>query len=427
MKKSKNNFESDENQMLKSKSLKYKTKNEQLLGNFEDMPKYFQQNNYIRRGYRLNCNTLSKAFKSLFYWHNESVNTCSHLFGAIFFIFLICFTSFFITNFKTQLNNVRQYLYAIEKDYIKLPKIIEDNLFNNLLVNFKKFKYEFEHLKSSINNVYYSSFIALNEIYTKIISNINNISDNLKLFFDSFNRKFILLKENLLDLLQLEDFFLGNKKFQNDINVERSYKLLRTWPLFVFLVSAILCLSFSAIFHLTGIISYNFHRILSRFDYGGVCLLITGSCYPPYYYFFYCEPKYRTFYLTFMSILGLTTFSLCLTNGFNMPEKRVLRGSLFLFFGLSSGIPILHIAFFGNKLKGYNPDTRLIFWYLGGIIYALGAILYLIRYPEKYFPGKFDYFGSSHQLLHFAVLIGVVLHYIACLDAYYSRFNNLCY
>ena len=55
---------------------------------------------------------------------------------------------------------------------------------------------------------------------------------------------------------------------------------------FCFLFSAIICLSFSAFFHLVGNISTSHHRILSRFDYGGVCLLITGSCYPPYYYFF---------------------------------------------------------------------------------------------------------------------------------------------
>ena len=225
--------------------------------------------------------------------------------------------------------------------------------------------------------------------------------------------------------MEFENIIFGKYNL-NNLNSSRPAKKLRTWPLFIFLISAIFCLFFSTTLHLVGNISVNFHRILSRFDYGGVCLLITGSCYPPYYYFFYCEPKYRTFYLTFVTTLGLTTFGLCLTDGFNLPDKRILRGSSFLTFGICSGIPIIHFLIVGESLKGYNNDIRFLYWHLGGITYVIGAILYLIRFPEKYFPGKFDIFGSSHQLLHIAVLIASFFHYIGSLDAYYSRFNNLC-
>jgi hypothetical protein len=41
---------------------------------------------YILRGYRLNHNSFWLALKSLFSYHNESVNTWSHLIGALFFI-----------------------------------------------------------------------------------------------------------------------------------------------------------------------------------------------------------------------------------------------------------------------------------------------------------------------------------------------------
>ena len=106
--------------------------------------------------------------------------------------------------------------------------------------------------------------------------------------------------------------------------------------LFIFLVSAILCLSFSATFHLIGGISKTYHTILSRFDYAGISLLITGSCFPPYYYFFYCESKLRIFYLSFMTIFGLSTFFLSLTNNYNKPEMRTFRGRLYLLFGISA-------------------------------------------------------------------------------------------
>ena len=329
------------------------------------------------------------------------------------------FTSYFITNYKTQLKNVKICINEIEKENINLSNKLGDDTFNTLKNKFNAFKYDLESLNYNMNNIYKSSFNALNETYYKIY---NNISRNLKKYMYSFNLKFKELREKLLDLIELENISLGNSK----INNLRLPKLLATWPLFVFLFSAIICLSFSAFFHLVGNISISHHRILSRFDYGGVCLLITGSCYPPYYYFFYCEPNYRLFYLTFMTTFGLTTFGLCLTNGFNLPDKRILRGSSFLTFGISAGIPIVHFIIAKEGLKGYSNDTRFMFWYLGSITYVSGALLYLIRFPEKYYPGKFDFFGSSHQLLHIAVLIAVFFHYIGSLDAYYSRFNNLC-
>ena len=397
---------------------KHVEKDEILLGNFEDIPKYFRHNEYIKKGYRVNCNSIPKALKSLFILHNESVNIWSHLSGALFFIILIWYTSFFITNYKTLLKNVKLSFYEIEKEYSKLPKLINDDKFNPLVKHLNLFKYDFENLKSDINKIYISSFIKLNETY-------NKISDNLQKYYYLLNKKFLEFREKLLDLMEFENITFGKYNL-NNLNSSRPAKKLRTWPLFIFLISAIFCLFFSTTLHLVGNISVNFHRILSRLDYGGICLLITGSCYPPYYYFLYCEPKYRTFYLTFMTTLGLTTFGLCLTDGFNLPEKRILRGSSFLTFGICSGIPIIHFFTVGENLKGYNNDIRLLYWYLGGITYVIGAILYLIRFPEKYFPGKFDIFGSSHQLLHIAVLIASFFHYIGSLDAYYSRFNNLC-
>ena len=402
-------------------NIKKEEEDEIILGKFEQIPKYFRHNESIKTGYRLNCNTLSKAFKSLFILHNESVNIWSHLFGAIFFIFLIWYTTIFITNYKTLFKDIKQSLYNIEKDYLNLPSKINDTIFNNLINNFISFKNDFVYLKSNVNKIYISSFITLNETYSKI----NKISHNLQNFYNSFKPKFIELREKFLDLMELENITLG-KNEQNILDPLRPSKKLRTWPLFIFLISAIICLSFSSFFHLTGQISTNFHRILSRFDYGGVCLLITGSCYPPYYYFYYCEPKYRIFYLTFMTTFGLSTFGLCLTNGFNLPDKRILRGSAFLTFGICSGIPILQVICMGDRINGYNTETRFLFWYLGSIIYVIGAVLYLFRFPERYFPGKFDIFGSSHQLLHIAVLIAVFCHYIGCLDAYYSRFGKIC-
>ena len=130
----------------------------------------------------------------------------------------------------------------------------------------------------------------------------------------------------------------------------------------------------------------NYANILSRFDYGGISLLISGSCYPPYYYFFYYSKFFRNFYIIFITTFGIGTFLGSLTDDFNKPKRRSLRGILYLIFGLCTGIPILHMAFF---------------------------------------PKTFDYFGASHQIFHVLVFFGAFFHFIGSLDAYNFRFRNL--
>ena len=43
---------------------------------------------YIDTGYRVNHNSYESLIKSLFTWHNETINVWSHLLGVILFAFL---------------------------------------------------------------------------------------------------------------------------------------------------------------------------------------------------------------------------------------------------------------------------------------------------------------------------------------------------
>lgn len=54
---------------------------------------------------------------------------------------------------------------------------------------------------------------------------------------------------------------------------------------------------------------------------------------------------------------------------------------------------------------------------LGGVLYIAGALMYAERCPERISPGKFDLFGSSHQIFHFAILAAAYAHYRAVMGA----------
>ena len=63
--------------------------------------------------------------------------------------------------------------------------------------------------------------------------------------------------------------------------------------------------------------------------------------------------------------------------GFYGPKYRKIRGSLFLILGISTSIPILHLAFFGKYVVGFEKKPHLIFWYIGGILYFIGGLFFI--------------------------------------------------
>lgn len=41
----------------------------------------------------------------------------------------------------------------------------------------------------------------------------------------------------------------------------------------------------------------------------------------------------------------------------------------------------------------YLDDFYAFPWAVGAILYIVGALLFMFKIPEKFYPGKFDIFG----------------------------------
>jgi len=433
----KQNESEDSNSFIKSKELDLEKEFDLTLGTFEEAEKFMQDNEYIREGYILNCNTFKRTLRSLLMIHNETVNVWSHLVGAIFFFFLIWYTTIFITNLQTQVSNIRSDASLVANKAREFKEESSD-IMKNVYTSMKEIEYNFKNFynaeKEEETTVYIRAFNEINYIYGELknyslpvmVSAYKKIKEYYTYFMDAVTS----VKEEIIDLIKLDTSLTQEYETHLDTNYhlnleERKKKELARWPLYIIIFSAIFCLSFSAIFHLFGVINEKYFNILNRFDYGGISLLISGSCFPPYYYFFYYSTLFKYLYLILISVFGVGTFLYSLTDDFNKPKRRALRGTLFLIFGLCSGVPIMHMAFFGDYIEGYGNDIILLNWYLGGISYIIGALFYILRFPEKKFPGKFDYFGASHQIFHVLVFFGALFHFIGSLEAYNYRFRNL--
>lgn len=211
---------------------------------------------------------------------------------------------------------------------------MKENLNNNLKTMKDEFINKSKHLMEKID------YIKMSEYLDEIPKKLNEFTEKLHKMAKANDNS------NTNDSENFGNSENGKEKVHNLSDVFLS-QLISRWPLFVFLVSAIICLGSSAVYHWFGAHSPKTMAMLARLDYAGISILIAGSCYPPYYYFFYCEPFIRTGYLLFISILATAVFIYSFDAEFAKPHMRKIRGSLFITLGVSAGIPIIHLTFFG--------------------------------------------------------------------------------
>jgi adiponectin receptor len=269
----------------KEKEVSKNLDNKIIVGKYSEAPDYLKDNEYIKEGYLINCNSFDKVFRSILVCSNETINIWSHLFGCIISVLLIIFIACFLKTGKikelsqTEYEDIQIKLNEAVIPLIKdLKKTNEENNYINVSNIINKIKINSENLidnygsKSKvITNI--ENYLEKNENLINQIMELNNNSNILE----------IIVKNWEICSNKITNYI--NKFIINDIKGED----IGRWPLFIMLTSAIGCFAFSTSFHWFSIYSKELYSFLCRLDYAGITLLIPGSCYPPYYYFYYCE------------------------------------------------------------------------------------------------------------------------------------------
>lgn len=112
-----------------------------------------------------------------------------------------------------------------------------------------------------------------------------------------------------------------------------------------------------------------------------------------------------------MFILGIGCACVSIIPSFRTPAWRPFRAGMFVAMGGSSIVPVLH----GLGIYGYATlEERMgLSWMLvEGALYISGAAIYAMRIPEKWSPGRYDLYGSSHQIFHFLVVAAAASHLV---------------
>ncbi|CAO3587695.1 unnamed protein product [Absidia cylindrospora] len=192
-----------------------------------------------------------------------------------------------------------------------------------------------------------------------------------------------------------------------------------------FCVAALNCLFCSSIYH--TFICHSRHTIkafTATLDYIGIAFLITASVLVTEHFGFYCQPEAARRYMMFTGLMGsvgtISPFFKC----WDTKKYRPLRIAVFVAMAFSSAVPVLHLFL----LNGFS--SSFVFFKMAGVsvlMYIFGVFIYAKRFPEKMYPGRFDFAGmTSHAIWHIFVVFGIYFHYLASHEFYQNRLSYSC-
>ncbi|KAI5271156.1 hypothetical protein E4T47_05480, partial [Aureobasidium subglaciale] len=95
---------------------------------------------------------------------------------------------------------------------------------------------------------------------------------------------------------------------------------------------------------------------------------------------------------------------------FIKPAFRAFRAAMYASFGLFAVVFVLH----GVCLYGFAVQRRRLaveWMVVMALLNFTGAAFYALRFPEAWFPRRFDFLGASHQIFHVLVLAAGLVHY----------------
>lgn len=190
----------------------------------------------------------------------------------------------------------------------------------------------------------------------------------------------------------------------------------------VFFFAACKCMFCSTMWHTMN--SITDQTLLERFacvDYTGISLLIAASIMTTEYTAFYCEPLSRWTYLILTASLGIGGVILPWHPTFNRADMAWARVAFYVSLGATGFLPILQLT----MTRGWDWAGTFYAPILKSIsVYLIGAVVYASQVPERWCPGAFDYVGGSHNLWHFAVLGGILFHYMAMQEFFAGAFER---
>lgn len=359
---------------------------------FHASPPWMQDNQYILDGYRVAVPSKRFAFLTIFRVHNETMNIWTHLVGFLMFVW-------FTVLFASEIGAVK--MAAMPAGWhALLPRLDRAVLL--------------ECLQAPAVGATAQLAAARTAAMQALEAQAGSLSD-----------RFVHLHETLSETLK-HDAEAVNSLIQHVHTHLYPTELAARWPFYVFLVGAMVCLLASTVCHTMHCISQRFSSLIWRLDYVGIVALISCSYFPVIHYCFQCLPTIRAVYLGTVVVLASGCILVSSVEVFQENKYMPFRAAVFTGLGVFGFVPVIHQSFF--TWDHMPTPVRIAMGHLlvMGACYLTGVALFVLRFPERLSPGRFDLWLHSHNLFHMLVVAGAVLHYHASLVLLRWRDHQSC-
>jgi len=169
---------------------------------------------------------------------------------------------------------------------------------------------------------------------------------------------------------------------------------------FVFHAGALANFLTSVSYHTFNCNSLKTCHFVSKLDFGGISNHICCSWLLLANYLFHDH-----FYVQCIYIFLISCHSIFMLVSPRIVESHNVRVFIFALMGIFGIVPIFHWIF----VNGWNSEVvTLFFWRFPAcwLIYSTGLCIFLYKAPERFYPGKFDYWFNSHQIWHCFIWFG---------------------
>lgn len=117
----------------------------------------------------------------------------------------------------------------------------------------------------------------------------------------------------------------------------------------------------------------------------------------------FCFPIWRNLAVMTYLIMSCASLSFILTA--KTPKERFIPLAVFGVLRYMFLCVRLTLKFLGY---GCGSDEALTYCIIMDSLACVGGLINIARVPEKWYPGQFDFFGNSHQIMHVLSVISVL-------------------
>ncbi|CAF1121961.1 unnamed protein product [Didymodactylos carnosus] len=207
--------------------------------------------------------------------------------------------------------------------------------------------------------------------------------------------------------------------FINDFKKFSTAKLDDFIVILFYTFSVIFCTLASTIFHMFNCCSSKAYHLCLKCDILGIAIAIFGGYIWNFQWMFKCFTYTRIFYQLIIALIILCVIVYYL-------KQPQFNSMLFISVPMAGILPIIHCVYLYGGWEQEFIQYFCVNMFVYYTVVGIGILFYRTKTPERFFPGRFDIFASSHQIWHIFSIISYFWLYISGIQLMEYHLKNPC-